>query len=119
MFQHTDLPKSATQSNQENQWYEYLPYLLTITMIALIGGGYWYIRNYLITGTPLYPVGITILGKTLFPGVSVSEAIWENSNTLSQFKDLSPVVRIFFDWAQGFKAWPLTPSKDTTAATQD
>ncbi len=85
-----------------------LSILLAISMIALAGGGYWYIRNYLFTGTPLYPVGITILGRTIFPGLSVSEAIWENSNTFSRFKDLSPVVRILFDWAQGFNAWPLS-----------
>jgi hypothetical protein len=82
--------------------------LLVIGVIAIAGGGYWYIRNYLMTGTPLYPVGITILGKTIFPGASVSQAISENINTMPQLQNMSSVVRILFDWAQGIKAWPLS-----------
>ncbi len=85
-----------------------LAILLIIALIALAGGGYWYIRNYFMTGTPLYPVGVTILGKTIFPGVSVSEAISENFNTLSQLKYESPILRVFYTWAQGLTTWPVS-----------
>ncbi len=88
--------------------YRILAPLVAIGLIAIAGGGYWYVRNYIMTGTPLYPVGITILGKTIFPGVSISQAISENSNTLPQLQIMSPVIRVFFDWAQGIKAWPLS-----------
>jgi hypothetical protein len=84
-----------------------LALLLAIALIALAGGGYWYIRNYIMTGTPLYPVGVSILGHTIFPGISISDAISEYSNTSTQLKGLSPIVRVFYTWAQGFKAWPL------------
>jgi hypothetical protein len=79
-----------------------------IGLITIAGGGYWYIRNYIVTGTPLYPVGIIIVGKTIFPGVSVSQAISENTNIPSQLKYISPVTRVLYDWAQGIKAWPLS-----------
>jgi len=82
--------------------------LLTIAFIALAGGGYWYIRNSLMTGTPLYPVGVSILGHTLFPGISVSEAISENFNTMTQLKNQSTVLQVFYTWAQGLRAWPVS-----------
>jgi hypothetical protein len=83
-------------------------FILALLLIALAGGGYWYIRNYVMTGTPLYPVGVTILGQTIFPGISVSEAISEYSNTLTQLKSQSPIVRVLYTWAQGLKAWPVS-----------
>lgn len=82
--------------------------LLVIGLIAIAGGGYWYIRNLLITGTPLYPVGITILGKIIFPGDSVVQTIAENVNIPAQMRNMPQVFRIFYDWAQGIKAWPLS-----------
>jgi hypothetical protein len=85
-----------------------LAFLLAIVLIALPGGGYWYIRNYIMTGTPFYPVGVTILGHTLFPGLSISETVSEYSMLPTQMKDQLPIVRVFYTWAQGFKAWPLS-----------
>ncbi len=74
---------------------ELLAILLIIGFVAIAGGGYWYIRNFLFTGTPLYPVGITILGKTIFPGVSISQAIYENTNILPQLKTCHLVLGLF------------------------
>ena len=103
------VPEKSTGPRQlVKTTFQRLALLLTIALIALAGAGYWYFRNYLITGTPLYPVGVTILGHTLFPGVSVSEAISENSNTLTQLKNQPGVVQILYTWAQGLKAWPVS-----------
>jgi len=85
-----------------------LTFLLVIALIALAGGGYWYIRNFLITGTPIYPVGVTILGHTLFPGVSISEAVSEYSMIPTQLRNQLPIIRVFYTWAQGLMAWPVS-----------
>ena len=47
-------------------------FLVSIILFALAGGGYWYIRNFIFAGSPLYPVGLTIMGHTIFPGVSIA-----------------------------------------------
>lgn len=44
-------------------------------------GGYWYIRNWLIKESPLYPAGVVVMGHRLFPGVPVKEVIREVENT--------------------------------------
>lgn len=45
-------------------------YFLVIFIILVIAfGGFSYIRNYLETGNPLYPVDIKIFGKAIFSGV--------------------------------------------------
>jgi hypothetical protein len=45
-------------------------YLLSVTFSALILlGGYTYIRNFLDTGNPLYPLNVNIWGNTIFKGV--------------------------------------------------
>jgi len=80
--------------------------LLSIILIALAGGGYWYIRNFVFAGSPLYPVGLTILGHTIFPGVSIAETTSESAILPTQIKQLLPILRDFYTWAQGFTAWP-------------
>jgi hypothetical protein len=102
------LEQQTRLTNRGKVAIRYLIILLVIGLVAIAGGGYWYIRNFIFTGSPLYPVGITVLGRTIFPGVPVSEAIAENINILPLLKDMSPVTRVIFDWAQGVKAWPLS-----------
>jgi hypothetical protein len=81
-------------------------FLLSIILIALAGGGYWYIRNLIFAGSPLYPVGLTILGHTIFPGVSIAETTSESAILPREIKNLLPILRDFYTWAQGFTAWP-------------
>lgn len=44
-------------------------YGLTFILLVILFGGFSYIRNFIWTGNPLYPIDIQILGKTIFPGV--------------------------------------------------
>lgn len=37
-------------------------------LIAAATGGYWYVRNLLLTGNPVYPLSVSFFGKPLFPG---------------------------------------------------
>jgi hypothetical protein len=85
-----------------------LPWVLLILGVALLTGGYWYIRNSIYTGSPLYPVGLTFLGHTIFPGTTVAEVLPERNVLPMQFKTLSPPIRILYAWAQGLQNWPLS-----------
>lgn len=71
-------------------------------------GGYWYARNWVQTGTPLYPVGVQLGSLSIFPGVSVAEAIGEAANTPPEMEALSAPQRIWFAWTQGGERWPET-----------
>ncbi|MDP8233316.1 MAG: hypothetical protein P9M06_00730 [Candidatus Saelkia tenebricola] len=46
-----------------------LLYLLVFSLFVIVFGGYGYIRNIFLTGNPLYPLKMTMLGKVIFDGV--------------------------------------------------
>lgn len=41
----------------------------------LLTGGFFYLRNFFLTGNPVYPMAVTLLGKTIFPGAFSREAM--------------------------------------------
>ncbi len=84
-------------------------------LIALAVGGFWYARNYAMTGTPIYPVGLKLGEKVIFPGSSVSEALWEVGNTPEFMKPWGFKERISYTWTQtliydqeGAAHWPAS-----------
>jgi hypothetical protein len=81
---------------------------ITVLIIITIGGGYWYIRNYIHTGSPLYPVGLTISNFVIFPGYSTSRAISEKINTPEILRNLPMSLRVLYTWCQGFFEWPTS-----------
>lgn len=82
--------------------------LFGVSVTALAGAGYWYLRNYLIAGSPLYPVGVRLAGRTLFPGISIPQAIDEIANTPEIMQPWPWLVRLAFAWSQGLWNWPLS-----------
>jgi|GEM_PF-5509408 len=44
-----------------------LYFSLAAMAIMLLVGGYWYLRNLVLTGTPLYPAGLSLFGLEIFP----------------------------------------------------
>jgi len=46
-----------------------------IVLLPLMTGGYWYIRNFLVTGNPIYPLEVRLLGHTFWPGWYGPEAM--------------------------------------------
>lgn len=79
---------------------------IAVLIIITIGGGYWYIRNYIFTGSPVYPVGLTISNLVIFPGFSTSRAISEKINTPEILLNLPGFLRVLYTWCQGFSQWP-------------
>jgi hypothetical protein len=87
--------------------------VLVAGTITIAVGGFWYVRNYITTGTPLYPVGISVGDRVIFPGIKVSEALYEENNMPAFMKPWRNTERIAFTWTQtlyrdvpGVPGWP-------------
>ena len=61
--------------------------LLAVLLLPFLTGGYWYARNALLTGNPLYPLEVRLLGHTLIRG-------WYGPGAMR----LSPYYMPFGDW---------------------
>ena len=81
-------------------------FAMAATAMGLLVGGYWYLRNYLITGSPLYPVGLTVGHRMVFPGASLATGIAMDTNTPEIMRPWPGIVRIGLAWLQGLSAWP-------------
>jgi hypothetical protein len=71
-------------------------------------GGHWYLRNYLHTGSPLYPVGLSLAGHSLFPGRRLADILDFAANTPALFARWPAPVRVAYTWAQGGRHWPAS-----------
>jgi hypothetical protein len=76
--------------------------------IAALVGGYWYVRNYLFGGSPIYPAGVQLAGHTIFPGEQIGEVVSPAANTPEYLRGLPGLVRILFTWLQGGTRWPIS-----------
>ncbi|RME46040.1 MAG: hypothetical protein D6795_15945 [Deltaproteobacteria bacterium] len=65
--------------------------------IVLLCGGYFYLRNAILTGSPIYPAALSILGVTIFPGAYTRE-VMQNSPFHLQLNDLGLVLGSAFGW---------------------
>src|SRR5207253_1864104 len=64
---------------------------------ALLIAGPWYLRNLLLTGNPVYPVEITVLGRRVLPGLF-------RALTSERLRSLSGLNGVLI---RGFHALPL------------
>ena len=82
--------------------------VLAPLVLGLAIGGYWYARNWMHESNPLYPVRVSVLGHTIFPGEPVEDVIAANGNTPPQYRELGPAGRVLEAWSQGVRegAWP-------------
>jgi hypothetical protein len=72
-----------------------LPWIIAPTIFGL----YWYIKDFVLYGSPIYPFGFKLLGKSVFPGQTFQDFA---AGAVSQLKDLPSgcTQRIWFVWTE-------------------
>ncbi|HOT37850.1 MAG TPA: phospholipid carrier-dependent glycosyltransferase, partial [Candidatus Latescibacteria bacterium] len=71
-----------------------------VLVTSLPSGLFWYCRNYAHTGSPVYPAGLTLLGRIIFPGPPVSVAVGLEGQVPEVLRELNPVWRVVRTWLQ-------------------
>jgi len=78
-------------------------------LTAVLTGGFWYIRNWLVTGSPLYPVGLALFGHPIFPGQSVAASIYALHNTPPEIRGQPWPWQVAQAWLQSLpQGWPAS-----------
>ncbi|MCX6567292.1 MAG: hypothetical protein NTW38_12880 [Candidatus Aminicenantes bacterium] len=84
-------------------------WLTLAAAVILLVGGYWYARNAVHTGNPLYPAAVKV-GKILdWPGPTQPFTMNEAANIPVATAGWSDWKRVIYDWLQGGPAhWPFS-----------
>lgn len=94
-----NLYKNRTVSKKKTNIHKsfFGPFL--IIALPLVFGLYWYIKNWVLYGSPIYPFGFKILGHSLFPGQTFQEFA---ANAVSNLQALPKgcAERIWFVWTE-------------------
>ncbi len=80
-------------------------FLAAVLAICLLVGGYWYVRNYLEAGSPLYPIEVNLAGNVILPGIDTADSM-EQDETPGFMQPWPDALRVLFTWAQGIRNWP-------------
>ncbi|MCL5677564.1 MAG: hypothetical protein M1602_06880 [Firmicutes bacterium] len=76
---------------------------LTLAVVALATGGFWYLRTWIVYGNPIYPFSVKVLGAEIFQGLgSVHSLIWV-ANTPEEYLHtgfFSNLARSWFEASQ-------------------
>ena len=98
--------------------------ILAILLGPLVSGGFWYLRNALMTGNPLYPLEVRLLGRSLLHGWYLAEAMTKSQYYLP-FADWRALVDILLGvldprlapfWIIALLAGPVMRGPRTDAA---
>lgn len=93
---------------RNKKWQTICLYVACILLCAFLVGGGWYLRNWIIANSPLYPAGMTLFGWKLFPGQTVAEMIGESICSPTQIMGLPPVLKIMRSWLPAPSTYPYT-----------
>ncbi|MBI5674895.1 MAG: hypothetical protein HZC48_03550 [Nitrospirae bacterium] len=75
------------------------PYLLNFLLPAILFGSYWYIKNWVLYGNPVYPMEIAIADITIFKGL-YGGIIDPSPEVLN---NLSPLKKLLYVWEERVK----------------
>lgn len=73
--------------------------VIIVAVVAAVGG-YWMVRNYVMTGSPLYPIGLVVAEHRIFPGRTIAETIDAAGSTPPEISRHSSLVKIMLTWLQ-------------------
>ncbi|MEW6714326.1 MAG: hypothetical protein AB1306_04445 [Nitrospirota bacterium] len=76
-----------------------ISYLLYFLFPAILFGSYWYIKNWLLYGNPVYPMEISVTGITIFKGL-YGGIIDPSPEVLN---NLSPLKKLIYVWEERVK----------------
>jgi len=66
--------------------------------LSLLLGSYWFFKNWFIYGNPVYPFNISLLGKTVFPGIMELEESIMIPNTPESLLNKPMLEQIWIAW---------------------
>jgi len=78
---------------------------LGVAVCALAVGGFWYVRNLAHGHNPIYPIGLTLAGVTLFPGYDAYAPAGAFAAD-GMIEHWPAPAQVAFTWLQGFWHWP-------------
>ncbi|NOZ67792.1 MAG: hypothetical protein GXP46_00755 [Deferribacteres bacterium] len=73
-----------------------MPYLVLFILPALLWGGYWYIKNWVVYNNPLYTTDISVMNVTIFKGLF--KGIIDPAPEV--ITKLTPLGRLFYVWLE-------------------
>ncbi len=77
---------------------------LGLLLIPLTFAAYWYVKNLVVYGTPLYPFGFKMFGFSIFPGKTFQEFAADAISSQSVFPQES-LKKIWFVWTEQKDWW--------------
>lgn len=80
--------------------------LVTFLICALVAGAYWYARNWVVTGNPLFPLDVHIGAWTVFPGAYDRVAMLNHIHHIPVTDVLGLVGMVINAWG----GWFLVPA---------
>ncbi len=84
-----------------------LAWLAAVLCCAIAVGGFWSVRNTLRHHNPVYPIGLSIAGKTITTGYTPDEFVaGGNPGVKPGSESWSDARQLANAWLQGLDAWP-------------
>lgn len=78
------------------RWKQWLPRFGLVVLVTLLVGGYWYVRNTIRGGNPVYPIQVKFGEKVLIEGWD--HVAFNNAN-------LPPWLKYYPNWQRMFVSW--------------
>lgn len=85
-------------------------FILGVCLFGAAVGGYWSLRNLVLTGSPVYPVGLEIGGRTIFPGAGMESVL--RKPFLPGTEEWPQWRRVFLSWLDNLGQWRVAITRN-------